>query len=463
MFFTSFLDEKLAHYSYLVGCQKTGEAIVIDPSRYVNQYLNVAEKEGFSISAIVETHIHADFLSGSTELSEQSGAKIYLSDEGDENWKYQFNPRYNTELVKEGSVIQVGNVKIDVWHTPGHTPESISFVLTDQGGGSSVPMGIFTGDFVFVGDIGRPDLLEKVAAMEGTAQAGAKTMFQSVRKFKELPDHVLVWPAHGAGSACGKSLGAVPLSTVGYEKANNWALQIDHEDEFVKELMTDQPEAPKYFAMMKKLNKEGASLLPKEKPHLIHSINEMESEMKKEKMVIVDTRPSEKKKKNHIEGSLTIPLNKSFTNWAGWLLSYKKPILVIVKEEEEQEMVKALQSIGLDQIKAVFRPEIAEQGNGTVKQLTVDEFQNLTEYQLIDVRNDSEWKEGHLPEAEHIMLGTLTDRLANISKDKQLVVQCQAGGRSAIASSILQANGFGDVYNLQGGYEELVKREIAVS
>jgi hydroxyacylglutathione hydrolase len=189
----------------------------------------------------------------------------------------------------------------------------------------------------------------------------------------------------------------------------------------------------------------------------------MESEMKKEKMVIVDTRPSDQFFKNHIEGSLTIPLNKSFTNWAGWLLSYKKPILVIVKEEEEQEMVKALQSIGLDQIKAVFRPEIAEQGNGTVKQLTVDEFQNLTEYQLIDVRNDSEWKEGHLPEAEHIMLGTLTDRLANISKDKQIVVQCQAGGRSAIASSILQANGFGDVYNLQGGYEEFVKREISVS
>lgn len=213
MLFRSFFDEQLAHMSYLVGCQRTGEAIVIDPGRNVDQYIDTAKKEGMRIVAAAETHIHADFVSGAKELAKRCGAKLYLSDEGDENWKYQYLDEVHYELVREGSVFTVGNVEFKVLHTPGHTPEHVSFILTDRGGGATEPMGIFTGDFVFVGDVGRPDLLEKAAGMVGTTDIGARQMFQSLKKFKMLPDYLQVWPAHGAGSACGKALGAVPVST----------------------------------------------------------------------------------------------------------------------------------------------------------------------------------------------------------------------------------------------------------
>ena len=265
MLFRSFFDEKLAQYTYLVGCQRTGEALVIDPARHVDDVVEAAKKEGLHITAATETHIHADFVSGSRQLAEQYGVKLYLSDEGDENWKYGYTDGLNVEFVKDGSKFSIGNIDFEVMHTPGHTPESISFVLTDRGGGASKPMGIFTGDFVFVGDVGRPDLLEKAAGAAGTADSGARDMYHSVQRFKELPDYLMVWPAHGAGSACGKSLGAVPSSTVGYEKQFNWAMQINDEQAFVDELLKDQPEAPVYFAEMKKVNKIGPAVLPQDK------------------------------------------------------------------------------------------------------------------------------------------------------------------------------------------------------
>ncbi|MEM1503615.1 MBL fold metallo-hydrolase [Domibacillus sp. 8LH] len=459
MFFTSFFDERLAQYTYLVGCQKTGEAIVIDPARHVAPFIEKAEKEGLNITAIAETHIHADFLSGSIELAEKTGAKMYLSDEGNEDWKYQFIDRYDVELVKDGSIIHIGKVKMEVWHTPGHTPESISLLLKDEGGGSSVPMGMFTGDFVFVGDIGRPDLLEKAANMQGTAQSGAKDMFQSIQRFKELPDYVLVWPAHGAGSACGKSLGAVPLSTVGYEKVNNWALKIDNEDSFIKELLSDQPEAPKYFSMMKKMNKEGPASLPTETPKVMGDVGQLDVR----NISFLDARPAKEFAEHHLKGAYNIPLNKSFTNWAGWLLPYDRDIVAVISEEQQEDMLTALQSIGLDQVKSVIRPKTAEQGGETIAQITAEEFSQIQEGQLIDVRNHSEWKEGHHPEAEHIMLGDLPDEISRIKNEQPVIVQCQAGSRSAIAASVLKARGVERVINLQGGYKALQKHGIVSS
>ncbi|WP_145653444.1 MBL fold metallo-hydrolase, partial [Bacillus paralicheniformis] len=208
-----FYDEKLAHASYLVGCQKTGEAIVIDPGRNLKPYLQAAEDEGLNITAAAETHIHADFVSGARELGATHQAKLYLSDEGDADWKYQYVDELKHQLVKDGDRFSIGNLMFEVMHTPGHTPESISFLLTDGGGNADRPIGIFTGDFVFVGDIGRPDLLEKAAGIKGTSQSGAREMFKSLGKFKQLPDYLQVWPAHGAGSACGKALGAIPTTT----------------------------------------------------------------------------------------------------------------------------------------------------------------------------------------------------------------------------------------------------------
>ena len=220
MFFQHIYDKTLAQASYLLGCQKTGEAIVIDAKRDVDTYIDIAKQNNLRITHITETHIHADFLSGSRELAALTDAEMYLSDEGGPDWQYNFS---HTGL-RHGDVIKVGNLSLKVLHTPGHTPESITFLLTDHPA-SNEPVMMFTGDFVFVGDIGRPDLLEKAAGLKGTQEIGADQMYHSIKKFQALPDFIQVWPGHGAGSACGKALGAVPSTTVGYEKIRNWALQ----------------------------------------------------------------------------------------------------------------------------------------------------------------------------------------------------------------------------------------------
>ncbi|TLS37272.1 MBL fold metallo-hydrolase [Pseudalkalibacillus caeni] len=453
MFFRTFTDEKLAHYSYLVGCQRSGEAIVIDPARNISPYLETAKKEGLAIVAATETHIHADFVSGARQLANDIGAKLYLSDEGDENWKYQYLDEVKHELVKEGAAIKVGNIELEVLHTPGHTPESISFVLTDKGAGASKPMGIFTGDFVFVGDIGRPDLLEKAAGVAGTAETGARQLFDSISKFKNLEDHLQVWPAHGAGSACGKALGAVPLSTVGYEKLYNWALQIENEEEFVKTVLDGQPEPPKYFAMMKKVNKVGPAVLTNETLNRLETVEELEAATRKK--VFIDTRPADQFARGHLQGTINVPFNKSFTNWAGWILSYDEDFGLIT--EEPEAVRESLQSIGLDRFTAYADPSLLNEVSEleTYPEIEASALQDHLEssdYYLIDVRNQSEWEAGHIEKANHIMLGTVLDRLDEVPADKHLIVQCQSGARSAIGASILQAKGFKDVTNLKGGY-----------
>ncbi|MFC7319514.1 MBL fold metallo-hydrolase [Halobacillus campisalis] len=457
MFFKSFFDENLAQMSYMVGCQKTGEALVIDPARDITPYLETSRKEGFDITSISETHIHADFLSGARELAHQTGAKLYLSDEGEDDWKYAFAEEYSHQWLKGGDQFYVGNVRLDVLHTPGHTPESLSFLLTDEGGGSEVPMGIFTGDFVFVGDIGRPDLLEKAAGAAGTADQGARQMYKSIQAFKELPDYVQLWPGHGAGSACGKSLGAVPTSTVGYEKINNWALTTENEHQFSDELLEGQPEPPTYFGMMKKLNKEGPALLSVDQ-----SIDQLTAEdveqLTAKGTAVIDTRSKETFAEGHLKGTLNIPFNKGFANWAGWLINYDQDIVIISDEEQVRDIQKALQSIGLDRLVGyVLSEEVNHQENlETYTSITAEElekkFKNEDDYIIVDVRNQSEWDEEHMEEAIHVMLGTLPDRLNEIPDNKTPIVHCQSGVRSAIATSVLQANGFKDTLNLKGGF-----------
>ncbi|WP_173918418.1 rhodanese-like domain-containing protein [Halobacillus sp. Marseille-Q1614] len=457
MFFKSFFDEKLAQMSYMVGCQKTGEALVIDPARDIQPYLETADKEGFEISAVTETHIHADFLSGARELANASNGKLYLSDEGHNDWKYVYAKDYDHQWLKGGDKFYVGKVRLDVLHTPGHTPESLSFLLTDEGGGSSVPMGIFTGDFVFVGDIGRPDLLEKAAGAEGTSEQGAKEMYQSLQRFKELPDYVQLWPGHGAGSACGKALGAVPSSTVGYEKINNWALKADNEKAFIDELLDGQPEPPNYFADMKKLNKEGPALLreaPKVKQVGIQELQEKISSG----AAVIDTRSKEEFAEGHIEGTLSIPINKGFANWAGWLINYDKEIAVISEPDKVEEIQQALQSIGLDNLTSYTDAQEVEQLDNleTYQSISPEEFdreyRGKDNYVIVDVRTQEEWDEEHIEEAVHVMIGTLPDRLDEIPEGKTPIVHCQSGVRSAIAASILQANGYKGVLNLKGGF-----------
>lgn len=452
-----FYNDELAHASYLVGCQAAGEAIVVDPGRDIDIYLRAAEANGMRVVGVAETHIHADYVSGARELAARVDATLYVSDEGDENWKYLYLEPYKHQLLKDGDTFGVGNIRFEVMHTPGHTPEHISFLLTD-GAKADEPIGIFTGDFVFVGDIGRPDLLEAAAGMMGTAEVGAHQQFHSLQRFAALPDYLQVWPAHGAGSACGKALGAVPSTTVGYEKRFGWAFAIDDEDEFVTALLDGQPEAPKYFAEMKRVNKEGPAVLGGTlQPPLLPA--DRLPQLAADKAVVVDTRTPAEFAAGHIAGSINIPQER-LSAWAGWLLQYRTPYYLIIEPEESAAAIQSLLYIGLDDVAGIFEPEaldvLSEQGYtleaydaATPEELAEDIRQQRVV--LLDVRNDSEWSEEHIAEAQHCMLGYLPDCAGEFINGKPIVVQCQSGGRSAIAASLLQAMGAPRVINMTGG------------
>lgn len=466
MFLKYFYYQPLAHASYMVGCQQTGEAIVVDPGRHVGPYVAVAREHGFRIVAVTETHIHADYLSGAREMAERTGATLYLSDEGDADWKYQFASDYPHQLLTEGASFKVGNVHFDVLHTPGHTPEHLSFMVTDTNGADH-PMGLFSGDFVFVGDVGRPDLLEKAAGIAETTEFGAQQLFESLQRFKSLADYLQVWPAHGAGSACGKDLGAVPSSTVGYEKMFNWACQHTDEDAFVAELLEGQPEPPRYFGVMKQLNKQGPPLLdgrgaPERLP------DDQLPGLLADGATVIDTRLGRRFATGHAPGTLNIPYSNDFTNWAGWLLDYDKPLYLIASPAGVESAVRDLTYIGLDTIGGYFDPSALKAWPGDLQTYEVEAPDELAsrildgEVTVVDVRRDDEWAEGHLPGARHIMLGHLPDRTSEIPDDKPVVVQCHTGYRSSIGASILRANGHTDVINLKGGLRNWSARGLPI-
>lgn len=447
MFFQQVYDKTLAQASFFIGCQAKNEAIVIDAKRDIDSYLEIAKQNNMKITHIAETHIHADFLAGSRELAEVTGAKLYLSDEGGENWQYEF-PHVG---LKEGDVINVGNLSLKVMHTPGHTPESISFLVTDHPA-SEEPVMIFTGDFVFVGDIGRPDLLEEAAGLVGTKEIGAQQMFESLKKFAALPDYVQVWPGHGAGSACGKALGAVPSSTVGYEKIRNWAFQFgDDYEGFKNYLLSDQPEAPVYFAMMKKLNKVDRPLLVEVPEHPTLSVEEVE---KMDDITLIDTRHKTEFAKGHLKDAINIQNNNSLANWAGWMIGYDENMVMIADEGNQEEITRKLMRIGLDNIKGfVTDLDSAElEKTKLVDADTVEAMKDNSDTVLLDVRGISEFKAEHIPGAEHRFVGSFRKKLPTDIKDKKIIIQCQSGDRATIAASYLEKNGFNQVYNYAGSF-----------
>jgi len=463
MYFEHIYEEGLAQASYFIGCQKTKEAIVIDPRRDIEVYLEIAEAKDYNITHVTETHIHADFLSGSRELAAATGAKLLLSDEGGKDWEYQFD---HTGL-KNGDVIKIGNVSLEVMHTPGHTPEHISFLLTD-GAASDKPIMIFTGDFVFVGDIGRPDLLEKAAGIVGTQEVGAKQMFESLKKFKSLPDYVQVWPGHGAGSACGKSLGAVPSSTVGYEKIVNWALKIEDEDEFVNQLLDGQPEPPKYFAMMKKLNKFGPTVLGGIPHPAKLTLNQFREALSKN-VTIVDARDKLSFAGGHVRGSINIQDNSEFSTWCGWLLQYDEPFVLIANEDRIQELTEALVRIGMQNFYGYVSDldRWADQCHEleTVDQITVSQLKDLidknsNQIEIIDVRSYLDFNESHIPKSKNVFAGYLLDKMKELPEDKSKIVYCQSGNRSSTAASSLMSVGIKNVMNLTGGFSAWEKEKL---
>lgn len=452
MFFQHVYDKTLAQASYIIGCQAKGVAMVIDPKRDVDTYLEIAAQNNLKITKVAETHIHADFLSGSRELVALTGADLYLSDEGGPEWQYQFDHIG----LKHGDIITLGNLTVEVLHTPGHTPESISFLLTDHPA-TSEPIMLFTGDFVFVGDVGRPDLLEKAAGMTGTQEKGAEQLFESIQRFKDLPDYIQVWPGHGAGSACGKSLGAVPSSTVGYEKIRNWALQHNEADTFTKELLDGQPEAPKYFAMMKKLNKVDRPLLTTVPRHKELSKTEFLN-VYNEGISVIDTRNKFEFAKGYLPNSLNIQGNNSFANWMGWIMDYDQPFVLVADESAIEDLTRKLMRIGLDNIYG-FISDINDLGIELVKAdiIDINQFEQeiaKDDVQIVDVRNDTEFKNGHVAGAIHAFVGTLGASLDKLDKNKETVIHCQAGDRSTIAYSLLKKHGFDQLKNYAGGMKE---------
>ena len=462
MLLKRFYDDALAQASYLVGCDECGEALIVDPNRDVAQYVDAAAAQGMRIACVTETHIHADFVSGSLELARRTGARLLLSALGGSDWQYGFAAREGAELLREGSVIQIGNVRVDVIHTPGHTPEHITFLVTD-GAVADQPMGAFTGDFIFVGDVGRPDLLEKAAHMAGTMERTARELYASLERFATRPDYLQLWPGHGAGSACGKALGAVPQTTLGYEKMFNWAFQSGGGEQFVSLVLAGQPEPPRYFAEMKRVNRDGPRLLGE-----LHPPERLPASRLREVLagnaLVVDTRHAADFAAGHVPGVINIPLNRSFTTWAGWLLPYDRDLYLIVPGEEHlgsaARAARQLAMIGLDRVSGYFGDDVlplwlqSDRLLETVPQMTPREARDRLArgaITVLDVRTQAEWDEGHIVGARLVPLGHLAARVAQLPRDRPIVVHCQGGGRSSMAASVLLAGGVKDVVNLAGG------------
>lgn len=451
-----FYDEKLAQASYLVGCVATGEALVVDPARNVIPYLREAEKEGLRITHVTETHIHADFVSGSRELAAATGATIYLSDMGDANWKYVYADDPNVILVRDGDSWKVGNIKVEVLHTPGHTPEHIAFMITDTAGADK-PMGVFTGDFLFVGDVGRPDLLEEAAGYKGTKEVGARQQFQTVERFKALPDYLQIWPGHGAGSACGKALGAIPSTTLGYEKLFNPAFQFGQENAFVAWLLDGQPEPPKYFAQMKKINKLGPPLI-NTLPTPMNFDRRTLDDVIEDGGQIFDMRNRGQFISNHVPGTINVPSdNNSFVTYMGWLVDYDRPVYVLLPSiDDERAILRDLRSIGIDYVPGYFSPEVLTHRTQALPVITAKELARRLPQNgitIVDVRGKAEYAEKHIVGARLIPLGYLPDNLDSLDKDGTIVTHCASGYRSQIAASLLQAAGFENVLTLNEGTE----------
>lgn len=464
MFMRMIYDEKLAQAAYLIGCQKTGEAVIIDPERDIDRYIDLAEANGLRIVATAETHIHADFVSGSRELAERVSAKVYVSDEGDANWKYQWLDKrvgggsYDHQLLKNGDSFHIGNIEFKVVHTPGHTPEHIVFLVIDLGSGASEPIGMVSGDFVFVGDLGRPDLLESAAGHVGAMEPSARRLYETLKTLDGIPDFVQVWPAHGAGSACGKALGAVPSSTIGYEKRFNPAIgAATSEKDFVDFILSGQPEPPMYFANMKRDNKIGPPVLggvPNPPRIDFETLRNLDASS----VAIVDTRSWDEYKSGHVPGSLSFPLSKSFNTDAGSMIRDTDEIYLVIDEHDLDEAVRDLIRIGLDHIRGWCPPaDITNADSGelsSIKEIDVEAARELVESNqigVLDVRRVTEFEEGHIPGAVNIAHTRLMSRMNEVPANETLLINCRSGVRSARASAFLQRAGK-EVINLKGGY-----------
>lgn len=455
MFFRLLYDEFLAQASYVVACERSREALVVDPTRDVERYEELAVRHGLRISAIVETHIHADFLSGSRELASLSGATVYLSDAGTPEWRYAWASE-GAVLLHNGDAFRVGELLVTVLHTPGHTPEHLCFSITDRGHSATYPVGIFTGDFLFVGDVGRPDLLESAVGEQGKARESAYQLYESLQILETFPDFVQVWPGHGAGSACGKALGAILQSTVGYERRYNPALQLlSDRERFVGFVLEGQPDPPLYFARMKHLNRQGPPLLgvlPQPRRLTLSELREAGD------VWVIDTRPWELFCRGHWEGALCAPLTQAFPVVVASYVPEGAPVVLVIEHRALADAVRQLVRVGVDSVIGYVEPAELERTGALVElpTLGIEELMELKQREgvlLLDVRSSSEYSAGHIPGALNAPYGRLPSVSSQLAREDELVVYCQTGERSTYAAAFLQREGF-RVRLYRGGFSE---------
>lgn len=447
----------LAHASYMIADELTKTAVVVDPQRDIDQYLQEAQLHRWEIKYVFLTHFHADFLAGHLELRQQTGAEVCLGSRAQTEFPFR--------AFQDGEVLEFGKVRIKILETPGHTPESISLVVFDLQKSERLPHCVLTGDTLFIGDVGRPDLMASVGM---TAEELAGQLFQSLHdKLLSLPDETLVYPAHGAGSMCGKNLSTDTVSTLGKQRWENYALQPMTAGEFISLVTTDQPEAPSYFGYDAQLNREDHPTLA----NVIHkglvplTLDDLLAHQQQGAQVL-DVRSPVDYAGGHVKGSLNIGLVGKFATWAGTILSPKLPIVLVAEPGKEQEAIRRLGRIGFDQVVGYLesgmralqaRPDLVKRGQRISAQALAEQLTTKSPPLVLDVRTTKEWESGHIERSLNIPLSHLAERMQAIPTDRPVVVHCASGYRSSIAMGLLEKFGRNNAMDLVGGYEAWVK------
>lgn len=441
----------LAQVAYLIADESARTVAVIDPRRDVDVYVAWARERGFAISAILETHVHADFVSGAPELAAATGAPIYASRLGNEEFAHH--------PLDDLDIVEVGGLRLRAFWTPGHTPEHMSYLLVDPSRGPE-PIALFSGDALFVGDVGRPDLL---GATE--TQRLAEQLFETVRyRFSALDDDVIVYPGHTAGSACGKKLGDAPDSTIGQEKQSNYAFQPRTQEEFVHAVLDGMPPAPTYYPVLKRVNKTGAALEHDLAPGRGLSVGEVER-MRGEGALLIDARSADAFGAGHIPGSVFTGLGSNFVAWMGWIAPYERDIVLLLDRDSDFEEARTeLRRIGLDRVAGylvggldAWRSE--DRPVRVLSQMTSDDLAVQLESEtgapvVLDVRSADEWASGHIAGAEHHFAGEIAQgAMPSLDRSQPIAVICGTGYRSSVAASLMENAGFTHLTNVIGGME----------
>jgi len=446
----------------MIADEQTRVAAVVDPQRDIDQYLRDADQHGFRIRYVFLTHFHADFVAGHIELRDRVGASIYLGAAAQA--EYDFTP------VRDGDVLEVGRIRFEVIETPGHTPEGISILVYDLEQSDRTPHAVLTGDTLFIGDVGRPDLLASVGV---TAEQLAEMLYDSLhRKLMTLPDETLVYPAHGAGSMCGKNLSDQTHSTIGQQRRYNYALQPMSKHQFVRLVAADQPEAPEYFAHDAVLNRQ-------DRPSLMQSMQQSLRALSLDQVLrlqadgaqILDVRDPADFAAAHLIGSINIPLEGKYATWAGSILSKDRPVVVVADGGRYQEAIMRLGRIGFDHVAGYLqrgiealdrRPDLLGRTERITAAALAEQMLAGADMTIVDVRTPQEWQAGHIEGSTNIPLNRLSQRLDEIATEGQLVIHCQGGYRSSIAASLLQRHGRRGLLDVVGGFQAWEASELPI-